>query len=536
MTKNLKFFTLIVFFCLFSDRLPAQQIESPPPALNPAKTISMDFQDANLKDVLKIFSIQSGMNFVASEAVADRRITLFLDNVLVKEAMDKIFKANNLTYELDKDSNIFLVKDWGKPELETVTKVYYIKHRVVPGANLEVEKGILLSPQTSSTLGSSGSSSQGGLGSSYGSTSGSSAGGSSSSGSGSSTLTASSGRTDMLTVIKQILGKEGKITADINTNSLIITDVPSRFPEIERTIAFLDVPQPQVMLDVEILNVSKNVVDRLGFEFGNNPLTLILPGSFNKGKLFMGSVARMGATTVDSASAGSLVFGSTYAQLLDFLRTQTDTQYLARPRLLTLNNETAEISITKDEVVGFEQETTVTSGVQSTSKTFIRSTDLKLTPEGVGIFLRVTPQINPDTGEITMVLNPKSSVTSTSTLDSSQADAEVRTTKSIVRVKDGDTVILGGIINKDKTVINKKVPFFGDIPILGALFRHKNQEKNLDRELIVFITPHIVKEGSKEFTKLDKFLFPEAKGISAPDHSRRTMINEYLDEFEKKGK
>ncbi|MDD5255040.1 MAG: STN domain-containing protein, partial [Candidatus Omnitrophica bacterium] len=106
--------------------------------------ISMDLQNANLKDILKIFSIQSGLNFIASEAVQERKVTLYLDNVPIQEAMNKIFKANNLSYDLAEESNIFIVKDWGVPKLETKTKIYALKYRAVPNANFSKEKVNLL--------------------------------------------------------------------------------------------------------------------------------------------------------------------------------------------------------------------------------------------------------------------------------------------------------------------------------------------------------------------------------------------------------
>lgn len=490
--------------CLCFSGIYAKE-ELPFPDLE--KTISMDFQDAGLKNILKVFSIQSGLNFIASEAVQDRKISLYLDKVPIREAMDKIFKANNLTYELDEDANIFIVKDWGKPELETLTKIYTLKYRSVPSANLEKEKNSLMAKTGTTTQVSSG--------------------------------------VDILTSVKQVLSKEGKITEDIATNSLIITDIPSRFPEIERIIANLDIAQPQVMLEVEILDVSKNVVDKLGFEFGESPFSLILPTSLKEAEIFMGSVANRKASSLVSASAGSVVLGNAYAQALNFLRTETNTKYLARPRLLTLNNETAEISITKDEVVGREDTQTITSGITTTSSVFKRATDLKLTSEGVGIFLRVTPQINLERNEITMVINPKSSVTTQSPLSITQAtasqgvnlqsDTEVRTTKSIVKVKDGETVVLGGLFHTDKQVTTKKLPVLGDIPLLGALFRHKNQTRDIERELLVFITPHIIKEIKVEPRRLKKILLPEREQSAiVPRTDHQLAINNSLDDFDNK--
>ena len=98
--------------------------------------ISMDFKDANLKDVLKAFSIQSGLNFIASGAVEDRKITLYLEKVPLEKAMVKLFKANNLAYELDRDSNIFIVKDLGKPRMELITRVFNLQYATVSTSSL----------------------------------------------------------------------------------------------------------------------------------------------------------------------------------------------------------------------------------------------------------------------------------------------------------------------------------------------------------------------------------------------------------------
>ena len=84
--------------------------------------ISMDFKDASLKDVLKVLSIQSGINFIASQEIEDRTVTLYLDKVSAKEAMDKLFKANSLDYDYYEEDKIALVKK-REPKVETITKV-----------------------------------------------------------------------------------------------------------------------------------------------------------------------------------------------------------------------------------------------------------------------------------------------------------------------------------------------------------------------------------------------------------------------------
>lgn len=484
MRNSLYLFVFVLFFCLFPSRLNAEggllfpDLEA---------TISMDFQDASLKNILKIFSIQSGLNFIASEAVQDRKITLYLDKVPIKEAMDKLFKANNLTYELDEDANIFIVKDWGKPKPETITQVFYLKYASVSSSSLKQER---------SAAGAGG-------------------------------LAQDSGITK---VVEKLLSEYGSIIEDSRTNSLIVTDIPSRIPIITQIIASLDVAQPQVMLEVEMLDVSKNTVDKLGFEFGDNPFTLILPGGLRGSKLFMGDVTRRGKTDVDSTSAGSIVFGRTYAELLDFLRTQTDTKYLARPRILTLNNETAEIKITTQEAVG---ETTTISG-----QVGITTSAAQAERYETGVSLKVTPQISLETGEITMFIVPTVAEASVSGIKSSLGvpffNPEERSTKSVVRIKDGETVILGGLIRNELQQTITKLPILGDIPILGALFRHKNKTRDRDRELLVFITPHIVKDTAVPFPPAKRVMFPEREQSVISGIDRQLSINTYLNTFERK--
>ncbi|MBN1913910.1 MAG: hypothetical protein JW788_05870, partial [Candidatus Omnitrophica bacterium] len=486
----------IIFIFSFFPSLNAQHAGAI--FTDPYVTISMDFQDAGLKDVLKIFSIQSGLNFIASEAVQDRRMTLYLDKVPLKEAMDKLFRANNLSYELREDENIFIVKDWGTPQIETMTKVFTLKYQRIPSSSIKRE---LVKSLETGEIG------------------------------------------DIVTSIKDILSPNGKLTEDASTNSLIITDIPSRFPVIEKVIEKLDVPIPQVLIDVEILDVSKDTVDKLGFNFGDNPLTLVLPGHWhNKGfNFFMGNASYKSKKTIDSTTgnSGFASIGSHYGALLDFLRTQTTTKYLARPRIMTLSNEPAEISITKDETVGQKPVLTTTTDENGnvhtsvTSWEFIRATSLTLTEEGIGVFLRVTPQVNLETDEITMMINPKSSTTSINTSftfeDYVNSDPEVKSTKSIIKVKDGETVILGGLIHTDKMVERSKLPILGDIPLLGAFFRKKDQTKSLERELLVFITPHIIKDDNTQFAQIKKVRIPQREQSIGQMINRKATINSSLD-------
>jgi type II secretory pathway component GspD/PulD (secretin) len=219
---------------------------------------------------------------------------------------------------------------------------------------------------------------------------------------------------------------------------------------------------------------------------------------------------------------------------LDWLRTDTDTKYLARPKILTLNNQTAEIKITTQETIGI---TTTNNGTGSAIQT---TTEPERAETGVG--LRVTPQVNLDTGEVTMFIVPtvKDATTSSIPINNSGTnyykDPEERTTKSTVRVKDGETVVLGGLIRNEKSVVITKLPVLGDLPFVGAFFRHKDQTKGKERELLVFITPRVIKEAGITGAAPDKpkpIALPEREqGAVSLAASRQKAINSYLNNFE----
>jgi type II secretory pathway component GspD/PulD (secretin) len=511
-----------IFVFAFFLFLP--QLNANPQAVlpEPQPNISMDFQDANLKDILKVLSIQSGLNFIASEAVQDRKVTLYLDNVPLSVTMDRIFKANNLTYELDRDEHIFLVKDWGKPEVETITKVFYLKYATVSSSSLKEEMSRQLKKTSTISIGEGG----GGEG-----------GGESSGGSGKWKQESEVGLTQ---AIKKLLSDKGTVIEDFRTNSLIVTDTPKRMEQIAGVVAALDVPAPQVLLEVEMLDVSKNVVDTIGIKYGQSPMSVVITAAkaatkFPFGPDIYGTKAVTGGNTF---TAGSVDFSqSPYQVIMDFLRTNTDTKYLARPRVLTLNNEPAEIKIATDESIGVKETTTAAGGA-------VGSITAEAERQETGVILRITPQINIDTGEITMFVYPKvADSTSGNPITSGSRtytfrDPEERSSKSVVRLMDGDTVIIGGLIRKEKTEIITKLPILGDLPVVGSLFRHKNKSKDKERELLIFITPHIIKNAA-DTTRLaqnKKLTLPEREQ-SAPSFPNRDLaVSSSLDTFDKKKK
>jgi type II secretory pathway component GspD/PulD (secretin) len=198
-----------------------------------------------------------------------------------------------------------------------------------------------------------------------------------------------------------------------------------------------------------------------------------------------------------------------------------------------LNNETAEIKITTNEAIGVRTTTTGSTG-----------DNVNADPERqeTGVSLRVTPQVNLETGYITMFIYPQVSDATTSVTITNAGkeytfkNPEVRSSKNSVRIRDGETVIIGGLIRNQLSQTTKKVPILGDIPIIGMMFRHKYKDKDVNRELLVFITPRIVKDAYyQKTTKTAKKPLAAAREQSAPSSliNRQAVINSRLNSFEK---
>ena len=213
-----------------------------------SKSIFIDVRDASLINVLKIISQQSNLSFIADQDVADKRITLYLNKVPLDQALHTVLDANGLMYEVQNDSNVFVVKAKYKTEKTKITKVYQLKYATVSSSKLNT---------TITASSGSGGTSSGGSASSSASTGG------------------------LEEAIKDALSPDGKVIEDARTNSLIITDVPGQFDIIESTITKLDVPIPQILIEVEMIDVSKSVADQLGISSGANPISFHKSGKLS---------------------------------------------------------------------------------------------------------------------------------------------------------------------------------------------------------------------------------------------------------------
>jgi len=441
------------------------------------KKVSLDLKGAQLIDVLKMLSQQIGINFISTGAVGERSLTLYMEEVPFREAMNVIFAANNLAYDYYPDSNIFVVKEMGKPSLELKAKVYYLKYTRVATSKVELQVRSMLEDEEDEEEEEVG----------------------------------------IKAAVEAVLTESGRVTEDPITNSLIVVDVPSQFPMIDEVISKLDIVPIKVMIEVEILDVDVKTVDKLGFQYVNGLYGEIslFPDNFffNKGPVpFRTAIIDLTSTEL----------------IAEFYELDTTTKILARPKILTVNNETAEINVTTNEVIGTKN--TYDNDGNLISKEAQRISDIGPL-KGSGVTLKVTPQVNLKTKEITLVIEPSIVSTTDSVFIDTEGNAfknvENRDTRSIVRLHNNETLFLGGLIRKDDAEDVTKIPFLGDIPLIGPLFRHKDTTGTGARELVIFLTPRILEERGS--------LVEEAKVLSREQQnsSKENALKIVLDSFNK---
>lgn len=202
---------------------------------------------------------------------------------------------------------------------------------------------------------------------------------------------------------------------------------------------------------------------------------------------------------------------------IELLKTQGDVQVLSSPQISTVNNQKAVIKVGQDEFFI----TDVDSNTSTTTATATTQSNVELTPFFSGVALDVIPQISAE-GEIVLHIHPTVStvtektkninVSSGTALSVPLAVSSIRESDSIIRAKSGQVVIIGGLMQNTVEDRVSKVPLLGDIPVLGALFRH-TQEINKKSELVILLKPIVIDSEKQmdEYVRTVKSRFKETR-------------------------
>lgn len=273
-------------------------------------------------------------------------------------------------------------------------------------------------------------------------------------------------------------GRSAKYTTDDTNNALIVTDTQLGLDSSARLIKSLDRVPRQVMIEVKLVEVALDQSFDLGFTWGFN----------NAAGTQIGNVNLPGPTPAGNTYGGSLTFFGkisdlTFNSVIAAAAKKGKLKVLSDPKVATINNKAATINILDQVPYTTVNSVTSAGGALQTNNvvTYVPS----------GITLNVTPTINSD-GRIAMHLSPSVSQASGGTA-TTPPNTNTRSTDTNVIVKNGETIVIGGMIRDSQSEDVYKVPILGDIPLLGILFRKKSTARKR-LELLIFVTPKIIED------------------------------------------
>ena len=421
--------------------------------------LSLNFQDIEVRSVLQLLADFTGKNMVVSDTVSGR-ITLRLKNVPWDQALDIILKTKGLS--LRENDNVILVAPTEeiaareKLELESTKQVQDLTPLRSDLIRMNFAKAA-----------------------------------------------------DIAAILKaaenKLLSDRGNVTVDERTNTLLIQDIPTKLEEIRELVQRLDIPMRQVMIESRVVIANNDFTRDLGVRFGamsrtRNPtdgdsfykIGGGLPDSgFNTGEedntgdtvgLLDGLVVNLPKVT-GAGRGGSLgmligVVGSYIVGLeLTAMQQEGKGELISMPKVITADQSKAVIK----QGIEVPYQSATSSGATSVS---FKEAVLKL---------EVTPQITPD-DRIVMALTITKDRPDFTRQVLGTPPLEKREIQTNVLVNNGETVVLGGILEDEKAQNQEKIPVLGDIPYLGFLFKQE-LNKNLSSELLFFITPRILKES-----------------------------------------
>lgn len=430
-------------------------------------SVTMNIVDSEVREVLTSLASIGGVNIVADDSV-NGKITVQLAGVSFQEALDIITKTKGLQYQTIGNTIIVGTKNnmsAGFGQLHVFHLKFANPDDVVNAAKLAL--GLGGSTESSSTENST-----------------------------QTTTTSNTNSTTSNNDGTTTAEISGNLTVDKATNSLLFYGTASEAQKIRVVLDQIDIPYEQVSLEAQVMSINKTDSKNLGIEWewskapqyyeeytpekitidattgkttSIEPAEITRASSFNKGTT--GGIISFGR------SPDGLPYEFYYAAKINALINNGKANILSKPKITTINGKEATINIGGEVPIP-----TLTVSDNTTTTTY----EYKET----GIILKYTPRVNDD-GYITAKIHTE---VSTPTYD---ADAKAyrfnkRSADTQVRLKDGETMVIGGLIGSDESKVMSKIPFLGDLPILGRFFSNVNNSKN-ESEVIIFVTARIVK-------------------------------------------
>jgi type IV pilus assembly protein PilQ len=409
----------------------ALRAEEKPPLVKTEDTkITLQMENAPIGSVLKLLAVQNNLNIVSGPEVKGN-VSLNLTGVSLDEALSAVLLSSGFTYS--RQGNVIVVvpgdKDYPQQLQTRVFELAYVSADYVMASLKNV-----LSPK---------------------------------------------GKADVFSkeVRKMEAAKQPPATI------LVVTDLAYNIPRIEKIIAALDLPIKQVSIEVRMVETSLDGNSSLGLDWPEN-----IGSSFGEAEpLTTTSTAAASKAAVFPVEGRPLYGRLSVLQLdwfLDYLSTETNSRLLSNPKVTTLDNQTAKITVATtiplQTLNRFSEGAAVQDIVSFQDKEF-------------GIIMEVTPRVNDDsTLTLRVVPTVEDIIGFTGPTNNQRPITSKRSVETQVRVKDGETLVLGGLIKDNEVKTVRKVWLLGDIPLLGNLFRNTSKTKT-KTDLLILITPRIVR-------------------------------------------
>ncbi|ARD46549.1 MSHA biogenesis protein MshL [Colwellia sp. PAMC 21821] len=442
-------------------------------------------------------------------------ITLNLKNVTLDEALDVVESIYG--YDIRREGRVIQVYPSGI-RTETIPLDYlYVKRRGISSTSINSGGVSENDPNSSNSSGNGGNNNNNNGGNSGGNNNNQNGNGNqSSSGVNIYTENESDFWTELKETLNALVGDEAGRSVIVSPQAGLVTikALPAEIAAVKRFIESTEEHlRRQVIIEAKIMEVTLNDDYQQGVKWDQ------VLGHVESTNIGFSTTGNIAGNAISSAIGGvtSLSFlNKDFSGVIDLLSTQGNVQVLSSPRITATNNQKAIIKVGEDEYFVTDVSSTTTTGTSTTT-----TPEIDLTPFFSGIALDVTPQIDAD-GEVILHIHPSVTITAeqTKTIRLSDQDivlplaqSSVRESDTIIRAKSGEIVVIGGLIETRKVDKESKTPFFGDIPIMGALFKSKSESVQ-KKELIILLKPIVIghdtwKNQLQDARALLKQWFPE---------------------------
>ncbi len=397
-----------------------------------SQPVTLRFQNAKLKEVFEILARTAGVNVIFDKEVRDDPITIFVKDLPFDDALHLILSTNNLlTQRMGSDTLLVMpnTKQKQAQYQDLLLRTFYL-------ANAKAK--------------------------------------------------------DAVNLVRTMLDSK-KIYVDEKVNAIVVRDEPAKLQLAERMLFAIDRREPEVELDLEVLEVNRTKSLKYGLNFAKQAGTGLLPTGGSGG--ISTSPTQFAFRQLTSIGPASYLFTLPASVLIDFFKQDSDAKTLASPKLRVINNKSASINIGDKQPILLST-TNVLPGQAATGAIPTTSTVTSIEFKDTGVKLTVEPSINL-MDEVTMKL--KVEVTRLGDQVTLQASPEIkqfkfgtRSAETVLSLKDDETVVLAGLIQEEERKTRSSVPLLGDIPLLGQLFTSTTEDR-VQTEVVLTLTPRVVR-------------------------------------------